>query len=440
MASLPVKAVQAVGKWLGDKALKTIAKPLDEMVDKNITDITTTIGSFVIRKVRGKFQRSLTFEVGVHYGDNWMEEALYGILYEYNNIKNSTQVHLTNIRKPGKPDDLYSTLGEGTHNMKYREWNILLCIQSSTIGGHGTPVRHVTIYTIITYDMNPKFVKMFEADMRRHRNALLHISPDSPTLNVYTDGHENDGLTYWEYSAPIPKRRINTIYLPREQLKRIIDTINEFFANKQFYIDHGIPWTLKILFYGPAGTGKSSLVKMIASEWNRNLFECSGGKMGKFIPNCLTDYIEGMIDPVLSISDVDKYPILINEADTNIANKDEKQSEEQLQYKQIFNKMINALDGITSGENRIIIMTTNHIEKFSETFLRPGRIDLIEEIGYVTPETFRRFFLDFYNIVLPENIELRDGPLTIAEMQRDILYYKLDSDQFLEKYLKKNKK
>jgi chaperone BCS1 len=223
-------------------------------------------------------------------------------------------------------------------------------------------------------------------------------------------------------------------------MKRIVDTINEFFAKREFYQEHGIPWNLKILFYGAHGTGKSSLVKMISSEWNRNLFECSGGKNGKFIPDAITGYSEDIVAPLFSISDIDKYPILINESNVDISNKEDKQNDEQLEYKQIFNKMINALDGIGTGENRIIIMTTNHIEKFSKTFLRPGRIDLIEEIGYVVPETFRRFVLDFYNEVIPENIELARDDISVAEMQADILFRKYDIGQFLDKYLKKNKK
>ena len=435
-----VMAGKAVGKWLGDKAIKTIAKPIDQMVDNNLSDISTTIGSFIIRKVRGKFQRSITFEVGVNYNDSWMEEALYGILYDYNNIREADQIELSSTRKPGKPLDLYSILGDGTHNLKYRNWNILLCISSKSVPQANGRVRPVKMYTIITYDMSPDFVKCFENDMRKHRNALLQLNADCPTLNVYVDGHENDGYTYWEMSAPIPKRRLNTIYLPKEQMKRIVDCINEFFANRQFYQEHGIPWNLKLVFYGGPGTGKSSLVKMIASEWNRNLFECSGGKNGRFIPDCITTYSEDIVAPLFSISDIDKYPTLINEVDTDITKKDEKQNDEQLSYKQQFNKMINALDGISSGENRIIIMTTNHIEKFSDTFLRPGRIDLMEEIGYVIPETFRRFTLDFYNQVLPENIKLTRDNITIAEMQTDVLHKKLNFDEFMAKYVKKSEK
>ena len=435
-----VVAGKAVGKWIGGKALNGVLKPVDQMVEQNLSDISTTIGSFVIRKVRGKFQRSITFTIGLSYNDSWMEEALYGILYEYNDIRKADQVQLISTNKPGRNTDLYSILGDGTHDLKYRNWNILLCISSKQVPITANRIHIVKMYTVITYDMSPEFVKMFEKDMRKHRNSLLKINADSSTINVYKDNHEGNGYTYWEMSAPVPKRRLNTIYLPKEQMKRIVDTINEFFAKREFYQEHGIPWNLKILFYGPHGGGKSSLVKMISSEWNRNLFECSGGKNGKFIPDAITGYSEDIVAPLFSISDIDKYPILINESNVDISNKEDKQNDEQLEYKQIFNKMINALDGIGTGENRIIIMTTNHIEKFSKTFLRPGRIDLIEEIGYVVPETFRRFVLDFYNEVIPEDIELARDDISVAEMQADILFRKYDIGQFLDKYLKKNKK
>ena len=35
-------------------------------------------------------------------------------------------------------------------------------------------------------------------------------------------------------------------------------------------------------------TGKDSIAKMIASEWNRNIYYVTGGKDGRFIPNAIT--------------------------------------------------------------------------------------------------------------------------------------------------------
>ena len=597
-----------LGKLKG-KAVKTVLNPLNEILDDQISDISTTLGLFVVRSIRGKLQRSITFTIGTRYSDRWMEEAIYGILYEYNNIRASSKLELANKTGVNDGSGMYYRLSDGTHNLKYRKYDILLNIQSKAAEG-GAFVRQnagIRVYTIITYDLSLDFVKSFERDMLAHRNSLLKIRSDSPTISIYQDLHGNDGYTYWEKTHTIPKRRIGTIYIPYEQKKIIVDTINEFFANKAFHNAHGIAHNLKILLYGPPGpqpvseeiptpnhgfckigrlepgmrvydyngfeteieeiyeyddldvfevwfedgrmsrcagdhrwpcinpdgsvhdisvyemlyrnraigytvmaydtkdfdeygkyhlkfqdpasefdrsmvgsvhtnnprplkiskivdagyrekmrclhvasslhryistngvitcnSGKDSIAKMIASEWNRNIYYVTGGKNGKYIPNAIVDGGEVVIAPLILISDIDKYPSVITEASVDMKDKKGEVKDEQMQYKQVFGNMINALDGILSAEGRIIVMTTNHIEKFSDVFRRPGRINLEMEIGYVTPEVFRQYVADFYHRQLPENFTLKDKDLTVAKMQQEVIYYKLTADEFIAKHV-----
>ena len=189
---------------------------------------------------------------------------------------------------------------------------------------------------------------------------------------------------------------------------------------------------------------KDSIARMIASEWNRNIYYVTGDGSGKHIPAAITSSGEDLINPLLLVSDIDKYPYLINEAaDSKLLSKNSKAKENDstnelvaAEYKESFNKMINALDGVLSGNDKIILMTTNHIDKFSQTFLRPGRVDLIMEIGYVTPEVFREYIYHFYNVILPENIELKDKHLTISKLQGDVVFMEMTADQIIDKYVK----
>ena len=595
---------QIIGTTLANKAKKVVLAPLEQMVDDSVTDIVTTIGSFVIRSVRGKFQRSITFTSGSSYYDWWMEEALYGIIYQYNDIKKTaSRLRLTN--EYGESSDgsgMYYQLDDGTHNLKYRDWDILLVIQTVTSAaglGNSRVTKH-KVYTIITFDLDPNFVTSFERDIITHRNSLLRIRSNSSNINVYEDYHESDGTTYWEKQKSIACRSLGTIYMPDETKRTLIRSINRFFASKDYYRRHGISHNMKILLYGPPGpqpldemvatprgyqiigslkpgdeiyddyadvttiaeiyeyqnqrcfrieftdgasercgithrwpvyqhgnlvemalnniiedgwdskissdismenrelvlyeykpgsktieipyfdgswgiwghrvisrivqeakfdtmrclhlngdrhryltknqtvscnSGKDSIAKMIASEWNRNLYYVTGGKGGRFIPNAISSAADNVVFPLFLISDIDKYPFLINEPDIQL-DKDGNAKDESMQYKQSFANMINALDGIMSQEGRIILMTTNHIEKFSDTFLRPGRVDLKLEIGYVSPEVFRKYVLDFYGIIIPENIKLRRDDLTIAEMQRDVVFMQMPADEFIKKYVK----
>lgn len=61
-----------------------------------------------------------------------------------------------------------------------------------------------------------------------------------------------------------------------------------------------------------------------------------------------------------------------------------------------FSGFLNALDGVASGEERIIFMTTNHIEKLDPALIRPGRVDLSVLVGDASPVQARTLFTRFY--------------------------------------------
>lgn len=418
---------------LKDKFGRTVINPLNELMDDNIADVTTTIGSFVIHYVRGKFERQITFTVGRNYYDCWMEEALYAILRKYNNLKSNPRLSLSNVRRSSAKDQLYSKLTDGVHNLKYRDYNIILHIQTLQEPNEYGRKSVLTQYTISIYNLDTKFVELFEQDMVFHRNAILAINRNSNSVNLYRDFHEGDGRTYWDKLGTIPKRSIKTIYLPREIKLKIIDCVNNFFASKEQYRKWGIPHNLKILLHSEAGHGKDSIARMIASEWNRNIYYVTGGKNGQFIPNALIDEDEDVTNPLYIISDIDKYPGLVKDTSIDLDVPGAKQ--EQAMNKQFFGNMINALDGILSGEDKIIIMTTNYIEKFDPVFLRPGRIDLCLEIPSVQPEVFRKFIFDYYGKELPEKIKLKEKTV-MSNLHFDTIVSRLSFEEICKKYVK----
>ncbi|KAK7942878.1 uncharacterized protein PG986_011991 [Apiospora aurea] len=58
--------------------------------------------------------------------------------------------------------------------------------------------------------------------------------------------------------------------------------------------------------------------------------------------------------------------------------------------------LLNILDGVASQEGRVLIMTTNHLEKLDRALIRPGRVDMIVEFGLadadMTASIFRAIF------------------------------------------------
>jgi chaperone BCS1 len=60
--------------------------------------------------------------------------------------------------------------------------------------------------------------------------------------------------------------------------------------------------------------------------------------------------------------------------------------------------LLNALDGLAAGEDRITFLTTNHIDRLDPALIRPGRVDMMVRIGeatrYQAAEMWDRYYGD----------------------------------------------
>jgi hypothetical protein len=115
------------------------------------------------------------------------------------------------------------------------------------------------------------------------------------------------------------------------------------------------------------------------------------------------------------------------------------------------NHLLNILDGVIEHFGRIIIMTTNHIEKIDSALMRPGRFDSVIEFKHCSSKTITTminhiFLLNDNDIeLLPEStIQKYDNIFTPAEVQEILLSNlftpeKLE-DQFEKKYIRLTQK
>ncbi|CAI7862314.1 unnamed protein product [Closterium sp. NIES-54] len=61
-----------------------------------------------------------------------------------------------------------------------------------------------------------------------------------------------------------------------------------------------------------------------------------------------------------------------------------------------FSGLLNVLDGIAAQERRIVVMTTNHIERLDPALIRPGRIDFRLLLDCASSTQIARLFLRFF--------------------------------------------
>lgn len=238
----------------------------------------------------------------------------------------------------------------------------------------------------------------------------------------------------WEFITTIPKREMNSVFIPNETKKEILNALDKFANNEFFYKERGIPYQLGILLEGPPGTGKTSLVKAIASYINKNISTISPTHLYD-LPRSLGSFKESSI---MVIEDVDTNAITNDRKNKNVLREEDTIQGEMLKEEDEFvfsfsslSDVLNSIDGILSIHGRVLIMTTNHYEKLDKALIRPGRIDLVIHVGFVTQETFNDFILSFFNKKVERQFIGKE--VTVSKLQNEFLLGK-DYNYFIEKY------
>lgn len=65
--------------------------------------------------------------------------------------------------------------------------------------------------------------------------------------------------------------------------------------------------------------------------------------------------------------------------------------------------LLNALDGIGSGEEGIVILTMNYQDKLDEALIRPGRVDFEAYLGHMSQKSAEEIFLRMFEPGLLES-------------------------------------
>lgn len=279
-------------------------------------------------------------------------------------------------------------------------------LSSQTYNNHKsyTKVDIITPHKLSTDDLNDHIDWLLNK-ISTHTKYNLYASNDGKiNVNQYQNGK-------WKQTI-IPKRGMDTIYLPIHTKKYIIKEIEDFIEKKKIYDQYEIPYKKGFLFYGPPGTGKTSLVKAIASSYNIDIYTINindkeinddtivqiindiGGDGVKIL---LFEDIDSAFSEKEKIKCEDKTIEKEEPAYYDINNKTRGvSSEKENDYGQsmmnsnmrngnqnrvenkylTYSGLLNALDGVLSNQTGVItIMTTNYIDKLGQALIRPGRID-----------------------------------------------------------------
>ena len=230
--------------------------------------------------------------------------------------------------------------------------------------------------------------------------------------------------------------RFDNLFFPEK--REIMDKIQFFVENRDWYYKMGIPYTLGIGIHGPPGTGKTSFTKCLANYLHLNIIELSF-KLIKTKKQLQDFYFETRYNKNNQENDIgfDKKIILFEDLDCagdifiDRSKKQKKQKEMKINEKNQINPVekieedpitlddiLNLWDGLYETPGRIIIISSNHYNTLDPALIRPGRIDITLEMKKVTKETIKEMYFHFFNLEFTENeIQLfRENYYTPAEI------------------------
>ncbi|CDM28435.1 hypothetical protein DTO013E5_1098 [Penicillium roqueforti] len=195
-------------------------------------------------------------------------------------------------------------------------------------------------------------------------------------------GHEgkttiyNSWGTEWKpFGNPRRKRPLESVVLHEGVKERIVADVEDFISSSSWYNDRGIPYRRGYLLYGPPGTGKSSFIQALAGELDYDIAILNLSERG------LTD---DRLNHLLTIVP-NRTLVLLEDVDAAFSNRREQSDADGYRGANVtFSGLLNALDGVASAEERIIFLTTNHVERLDEALVRPGRVDMTVRLGEVT--------------------------------------------------------
>jgi hypothetical protein len=271
--------------------------------------------------------------------------------------------------------------------------------QTLTIAGH-----QVTIFTqqpegsSIKYEgqssgrsgMVSRSINIVCPTVKARNDVLKEIERESQHLvdsqpRMYTSSRWGDMRRRNE----IQPRSRDSVVLKEGQMERILSHLNTFLSNGAAYRKADIPFRTGILLYGDPGSGKSSTALAIANELKMNVYIVTLSSLNS--DDALNECF--MSIPANSIIILEDIDVL-----SAVRDRDDDQGV-------TMSGMLNVLDGFQSPPGVITIMTTNRIDVLDKAIIRPGRVDLQEELGCLDTyqlEGMCKYFMGFVPEGLPE--------------------------------------
>ena len=253
--------------------------------------------------------------------------------------------------------------------------------------------RKQTVFRKLMEDVHSQFVKQEEK---------------KPEL--YAWGSWGDWQEVHSYSP----RPLDSVIMPKGDVEKIVQDIDAFRQNRDWYTKMGIPYRKGYIFYGPPGTGKTSLVAGLSSHFKANVYILK-----------LNDMSDSALRDAIRQTEPNSFLIMEDIDCVRASGRRKKKEEESKKDEGVtLSGLLNVIDGVLSPAGAIFVMTTNHIEKLDPALIRPGRVDLKMHITYADRDQKRELYKRFFpeKECLSKHLE---NKMTMADLQQILMEEKV---------------
>ena len=285
----------------------------------------------------------------------------------------------------------------------------------------------------ITYDYELKLKNKLGDNIYYFNQHPMNVPADATGIKDFSKLPNNCIFTMKKFQT---NRKFSNLFGP--EISVVKKRVEFFIKNKNWYDEKGIPYTLGLLLSGQAGAGKTSSVKCLANETGRHIVNINlNNDITKTqLDNLFFNEVISVLNPstgqtekysipldqrIYVLEDIDCQSDLVMERTLKSATQPPEQPEvSALQsVKTNPNKpdtygnrsaigsekldlsfLLNILDGVLEIPGRIVIMTSNYIEKLDRALIRPGRIDIIADFKKCVNTTLIEMMEFFFDIQL----------------------------------------
>ncbi|KAK4198597.1 mitochondrial chaperone BCS1 [Triangularia verruculosa] len=273
--------------------------------------------------------------------------------------------------------------------------------------------------SISCFGRNPWILKELLNEARQ-----MYMKRDEAKTLIYRGTLKGTSLEpRWQRCMARTSRPFSTVILNEDVKKKLIEDVTDYLnpATRRWYANRGIPYRRGYLLWGPPGTGKSSLSLALAGFFKMRIYIVSLSSMTATEENLASLFAELPRRCVVLLEDIDTAGLTHtrdeNNSDTSTSDTTDTTTTAVITDPKSptgnkpvhpgrlsLSGLLNILDGVASQEGRVLIMTTNHLEKLDKALIRPGRVDMQVKFDKADPGMTSAIFRAIYAPLEEDNL------------------------------------